>query len=280
MIEIVTCTSEHRKVMAALDPYLARELSFNPGIVPGSAVTAVDGSKVVGAGYLLTGPGRFLHLMFVTDTSAFVGVEAARRLIERLKDIYYARKKPGEVLRLWCNANDRRYLKFLKDFGFEERDIMFRMTRKFSGVHPKPHPYVKPHYLSDRASMDAYLAGTEEAFGFPDREEEMSFRLQFGGGKLYTRVDEETGENVSFLTTWPVRKDTAATENIFTRIPFRNRGYATELIEFAAETLKKEGFANATLNVYKSDVPAIRLYEKCGYKKTDVMLELWLKKKV
>lgn len=279
MIEIVSCTPEHRKAISGLDPYLARELSFHPGVIPGSAFAAVDGQKVVGAGYLLLGPGRFLHLMFVTDTSAFVGVEAARRLIDRLKDVYYARKNSGEVLRLWCNANDRRYLKFLKDLGFEERDIMYRMNRKLSGIRPKPHPLVKPLSLIDRSSMEAYLAGTAEAFGFPDREEEMSFRLQYGGGKLYTRYDETAKENVSFLTTWPVRKDTAATENIFTRVPFRNRGYATELVEFAAETLKKEGFAYATLNVYKSDVPAIRLYEKCGYKKTDVMLELWLKRR-
>ncbi|MHC1635838.1 MAG: ribosomal protein S18-alanine N-acetyltransferase [Candidatus Methanospirareceae archaeon] len=52
---------------------------------------------------------------------------------------------------------------------------------------------------------------------------------------------------------------------------YRRRGIGSRLLETAEEKFKRDGFDKVTLEVRKSNIGAIRLYEKQGYKKAYII---------
>ena len=55
--------------------------------------------------------------------------------------------------------------------------------------------------------------------------------------------------------------------NVAVRGSFRKRGYGQLLVENALDTAHKKGCYFITLEVRVSNLPAINLYEKCGFEK-------------
>ncbi len=269
------------EAVGALDPAISRAMALHAGVIPASRFVASERGRIYGAGYLLNGPGAFVHLEFAVNARRRLGVAAAESLFQTLIERFEALETDwlsdrAGVLRIWCREKDRAYRAFVESFGFTAKDRMKRMRRTFQKYPPSVRTgdfTIAPFSLKDDRDLDRYLASTAEAYGTEDPADEMDFRLNHCDGVLYALKPAEEEFPAAFLTTWPAGKGVAATENILTRKPYRRRGYATALIEYAGAALREEGFKEATLNVYENDIEAIRLYESLGYRETDTLLE-------
>ncbi|MBR6977164.1 MAG: GNAT family N-acetyltransferase, partial [Lachnospiraceae bacterium] len=123
--------------------------------------------------------------------------------------------------------------------------------------------------LLDPEAMKRYIDGSREAYGVPDSEDEMRFRILRQGARVFT-IEEKT-----FVTVWPLGQGAAATENVFTRTAFRRQGLSKRLLSGVAAILKDEGVRRLELNVYpKFAAHALRMYRGLGYKRLYTLLEI------
>lgn len=273
--------SDLRRI-ARLDREMAQEIRFHGDVIADSVLVSESGGKLYGAGYVLKGQGRFLHLVFKTRIQTERGITAAEELLSEWVGRFRMssgsdRNEERPILRLWCKETDEAYAAFLESFGFRVGDRMLSMERKIQpseyAIWKEPDS-VRPVDLSSRDAMEAYLLSTEEAYGMPDREAEMRYRLTKGHGTVYGYYADDGP--VSFTTVWPLKEGVYATENVFTKKAYRRRGYAERLLQETALRLAKSGAETLRLNVYTRDNEAIRLYERLGYRTINGLKEYWL----
>ena len=72
------------------------------------------------------------------------------------------------------------------------------------------------------------------------------------------------------LITFSVAVDTADIEGVVVISEQRKKGFGTRLIAFAEDKMKALNVVKSFLEVRESNVPAITLYQKCGYEKISV----------
>lgn len=109
--------------------------------------------------------------------------------------------------------------------------------------------------------------------------EDESFRKPFGLKDLEYEISEnpfskyivavEDGIILGFINFW-ITFDSATINQIAVRKNSRKMGLGTKLIEFCEVIIKEEGAEFLTLEVRKSNISAISLYEKTGFTKITI----------
>lgn len=89
-------------------------------------------------------------------------------------------------------------------------------------------------------------------------------------------VCDADGSVIGYADTWCVL-DEATITNIAVREDFRGRGIGTMLLKEALDEAKRRDIGAVTLEVRKSNAPAIRLYEKFGFKSAGIRPEYYKK---
>ena len=276
---IRSAEKEDQRKIARLDRESANEIRYHEDVIPETVRVSKFGRCLAGVGYILRGQGPFLHLVVRVDPKSRHSADAAEELFTALTDWFRAFRKEADpktrpILRLWCRVHEDAYREFLETFGFRAKDRMFVMERMLDASVERREADVREVSLKDPESMDSYIRLTEEAYGMPDRAEEMRYRLTKAKGRVYALYSENAP--VSFVTVWPFSEGTYATENVFTVRNARRKGHAEALLQKIAWSLKNEGAARLRLTVYESDEAAIRLYRKIGYRTAYELIEYQL----
>ena len=294
MLRTVPYTKKYDSAFEALSPDKAEVLRFHKDVIPGTK-TAVVGERFLGAGFLQAGqsyraretypspPYYSVQMDFALDFSNPEAVPAAELLLNALIGHFDAlqAKEPEKPLALtyWVQTNARETRAFFESFGFREAYRSYRMVRELSeepagGTEEgfktfAPDPRITEADLLDPALMKRYISYTAEAYGVPDSEAEMLFRIRQNGARVFT-IEEKT-----FVTVWDLGNGDAATENVFTRKEFRRQGLSRSLLDGAAAILREEGFERLFLNVYpKFAASALKLYRSIGYKRAYTLIEM------
>lgn len=108
----------------------------------------------------------------------------------------------------------------------------------------------------------------DEAFHKPFTLEELTYEIKENPFSKYILclIDNKI---VGFMNFW-ITFDSATINQIATKKEYRNKGIATNLLEYAETLLKKENVEFFTLEVRESNVAAINLYLKFGFIKISV----------
>lgn len=126
--------------------------------------------------------------------------------------------------------------------------------------------------------MEFKVATTDDLKAIKEIEDE-SFHKPFTLEELIYEIKENPfskyilclidGKIVGFINFW-ITFDSATINQIATKKEYRNKGIATNLLEYAETLLKKENVEFFTLEVRESNVAAINLYLKFGFIKISV----------
>lgn len=301
MLKAVSFTDRYLPGFEALSPAKAEVLHFHGDVIPKSAAAIVripdeasvkkapSGETFLGAGFLQAGqtyrarkdypklPFYHVQMDFALDFSDPEAVPAAEMLIEELISRCAAlrEEEPEKTLALtyWVRSDARESRAFLESLGFTEAYRTYRMAREI-GAEEAETPFredlaVREIDLLDPETMKRYVEGTKEAYGVPDSEAEMRFRILRHGARVFT-IEEK-----SFVTVWDLGNGDAATENVFTRKAFRRQGLSKRLLNAVADRLREEGFERLFLNVYPKFAPhALKMYRSLGYKRLYTLIEM------
>jgi ribosomal-protein-alanine N-acetyltransferase len=88
-------------------------------------------------------------------------------------------------------------------------------------------------------------------------------------------VLEKSGELIGYII-YRVVKEEMHVLNIAIRPDWQGKGYGKRLMKWAMERERKEGVKYVTLEVRKSNIKAIRLYEKLGFQKLRVIKNYYM----
>jgi len=222
-----------------------------------------------------------IHLDLVVRSKVKTAAEYQAYLTVYIRLLLYARSLYNEhptsrlCLRVWCRSTHKAERAFFEAEGFQCTASLVHMAKDLEkhvplrGIYSREGRFMKDEEIleslteenfTDEKAMKRYLSYTKEAFGFPDSEGEMRFRMERNGARVFTL------DGVSYTTIWPTEKGVFATENVFTRKEFQGKGYGRQLLASLAWKLRKEGCKTAELNVYEDDAPALKLYHKLGYR--------------
>lgn len=112
--------------------------------------------------------------------------------------------------------------------------------------------------------LSEYLKANGKGFGYPDSEEKIEEELTNKNAHIY--VLRKKGKIVSSVTVWDYDDETVSTENIFTIPKYRGQGYAFKVLSHALSEAYDRGMKKARLTVYSTDVAAVKMYQKFGYR--------------
>ena len=246
-------------------PLLMEEYDRHGDVMKETACVACHFGQVTGFGFLMQGNDR-VNVEFAGKSGKHE-VEASCLILQQL-----ARKG----VRVWCRRGNDLYYHFLEVLGFREDRAMNTMELSLQEADFAPGDFdgdyvlETPHF--DEAGMHAYAEATGLAFGTPDSEKEMWYRLKYTDAVIYTVSHRE--RIAAALTVYPLEDGTVATENIFTVPEYRRRGIMTCLMKTVLMKLKDEGFQKARLTVLADNEAAIALYERLGYNYKYCSLEM------
>ena len=298
MLKTVPFEDKYISLFEALSPEKAEMLRFHGDVIPKSRTAVVRVPKkrpgeessgetaFLGAGFLQAGQtyrarkdypalsAYNVHMDFSVDFGDPEAVWAAEKLLKALiaRCEKLQAKEPEKTLALtyWVRSDARETRAFFECFGFREAYRVYRMGREL-GESPasERNPKITEIDLLDPEAMKRYIEGSREAYGVPDSEDEMRFRILRQGARVFT-IEEKT-----FVTVWPLGQGAAATENVFTRAAFRRQGLSKRLLSGVAAILRDEGVQRLELNVYpKFAAHALRMYRGLGYKRLYTLLEI------
>lgn len=108
----------------------------------------------------------------------------------------------------------------------------------------------------------------DESFHKPFTLEELTYEIKENPFSKYILCLID-GKIIGFINFW-ITFDSATINQIATKKEYRNKGIATNLLEYAETLLKKENVEFFTLEVRESNVAAINLYLKFGFIKISV----------
>ena len=108
----------------------------------------------------------------------------------------------------------------------------------------------------------------DESFHKPFELKDLEYEINENPFSEYI-VAVEDGIILGFINFW-ITFDSATINQIAVRKNSRKKGLGTKLIEFCEVIIKEEGAEFLTLEVRKSNIPAISLYEKTGFTKITI----------
>lgn len=108
----------------------------------------------------------------------------------------------------------------------------------------------------------------DESFLNPFKENDLLYEIEENPVSEFDVlvVDDEI---VAYLDYW-ITFDSATIDKIAVKKNKRNQGFAGFLLKNAIENLKKQNVEFFTLEVRKSNLPALNLYEKYGFQKVTI----------
>lgn len=108
----------------------------------------------------------------------------------------------------------------------------------------------------------------DESFLNPFKENDLLYEIEENPVSEFDVlvVDDEI---VAYLDYW-ITFDSATIDKIAVKKNKRNQGFAGFLLKNAIENLKKQNAEFFTLEVRKSNLPALNLYEKYGFQKVTI----------
>ena len=108
----------------------------------------------------------------------------------------------------------------------------------------------------------------DESFLNPFKENDLLYEIEENPVSEFDVlvVDDEI---VAYLDYW-ITFDSATIDKIAVKKNKRNQGFAWFLLKNAIENLKKQNVEFFTLEVRKSNLPALNLYEKNGFQKVTI----------
>ncbi len=108
----------------------------------------------------------------------------------------------------------------------------------------------------------------DESFLNPFKENDLLYEIEENPVSEFDVlvVDDEI---VAYLDYW-ITFDSATIDKIAVKKNKRNQGFAWFLLKNAIENLKKQNVEFFTLEVRKSNLPALNLYEKYGFQKVTI----------
>lgn len=120
--------------------------------------------------------------------------------------------------------------------------------------------------LSDK---DVPFLVSAKDYGFSDAWTEEMYLSALSTGRFGGIILSKSQKDIAFVT---IDKaiDTADIEEVFVLPEFRKSGIGFEIVNSALEMLKNDGINKVFLEVRESNIPAINLYLKCGFKKINV----------
>ncbi|MBQ8946614.1 MAG: ribosomal protein S18-alanine N-acetyltransferase [Lachnospiraceae bacterium] len=115
-----------------------------------------------------------------------------------------------------------------------------------------------------KRDIDAATALERENFSEPWPRSAFEEIVDKGNADYYLAEDPGTGELIGGCVIFRVLDEGDIT-NVAVKEEYRNRGIATELIQYATAHSESLGTEDFTLEVRASNASAIRVYEKCGF---------------
>lgn len=165
-------------------------------------------------------------------------------------------------------------IKLFKEFGFHELDDAFRMTCSLKGNF-EPSDILQ-YIRLERGDMRRFI---ELSVEFLRGSADVMLGIALGN---FLKVSDEfldfyyateefyfadaNGDTVGIINLNPKE---GLISNIGVDPEKRGRGYGTQIMLFGLKALKGRGCEKARLRVHVDNTPAVRLYEKLGFEKTD-----------
>ena len=203
-------------------------------------------------------------------------------LINDYKKICKKNKNKRLILRTFCTPTSVDYLMYLSSFGFRAQNFMYRMKKDLTEVVPTNGDGSFSFELADGkrtetvevsairadaggkiSGLDGYFEANKSAFGIPDSENELVYRLSEQCGVQF--IAGIGGKVVAAVSVWENRPDSVSTENIFCIPEYQRRGVTEKLMRGVCSYLSGKGYREATLFVYGVNTYAVSLYMKLGY---------------
>ncbi len=120
--------------------------------------------------------------------------------------------------------------------------------------------------LSDK---DVPFLVSAKDYGFIDGWTEEMYLSALSTGRFGGVILSNSQKDIAFVT-FDKAIDTADIEEVFVLPEFRKSGIGFEIVNSAVEMVKNDGINKVFLEVRESNIPAINLYLKSGFKKINV----------
>lgn len=114
----------------------------------------------------------------------------------------------------------------------------------------------------EQADLERVSALEQESFSMPWSKEAFQDALKMKDS-IYLVV-EEASEIIAYCGVWVIL-DEGQINNVAVSAHYRNQGVGYKLLHYLLEEGEKKGIGQFTLEVRKSNSPAIHLYEKLGF---------------
>lgn len=99
----------------------------------------------------------------------------------------------------------------------------------------------------------------------PWTEDHFLGELQKPYSQVLVLTDDETDEKIAGYVVYWLMLDDCQILNIATDLPFRGLGHAQAMVREAGKAAIKKGLKLMSLEVRKTNLPAIQLYQKLGF---------------
>lgn len=110
----------------------------------------------------------------------------------------------------------------------------------------------------------------DESFLNPFKEKDLLYELSENPVSEFLVTVDESDNVIGFIDYW-ITFDSATIDQIAVKKSMRNQGFASFLLENCIQSLKESGEVSfLTLEVRKSNLPAIGLYKKFGFEKVTI----------
>lgn len=173
---------------------------------------------------------------------------------------------PGEVYYLWPPEHEPLLsARYERPHAQEEWRMALDWAR-FSAPPPDGVRRITPHEAGALAALYQHAASPgEEVVAFsPAQIACGAFFGVWAGGALVATA----GTHV-----WSRQESVAAIGNVFTHPAHRGCGHATRCTAAVIEAARETGIETVVLNVRRHNTPAIRIYEKLGFRRHALFLE-------
>ena len=205
-----------------------------------------------------------------------VNPDKPRRAIREFAEGALAKSRERSVEYALAIVNHRHSgpISQFKELGFRELDDAYRMTCSLEGVFEPSD--VLQYIRLERGEMRRFIElAVEFLRGSADVMLGMALQnflkvpdefLDFYYETEEFYFADANGDTVGIINLNPKE---GLISNIGVDPRKRGRGYGTQIMLFGLRTLKDRGCEKARLRVHVDNTPAVRLYEKLGFEKTD-----------
>ncbi|HEX4348331.1 MAG TPA: ribosomal protein S18-alanine N-acetyltransferase [Vicinamibacterales bacterium] len=130
--------------------------------------------------------------------------------------------------------------------------------------------------LVSQDEIDEILAVEHEAFTNPWTREMYLAECDNPEVSYFLLARDASGRLVGFCTFWRIL-DELHINNLAVLAEFRRQGVASALLDRVLGDGRAFGALHATLEVRESNIPALRLYERCGFRVAGVRRQYYTK---